>query len=123
MQRRLLFALKLDTQVAPAIVEHLDAGHTLRLDDVFRDPRNRDQRLRCVPLVLHRGGTRHVMPPSDTPLELDDELLVCATQDGQRRLRAALTNHYLLDYLVTGVVRSRGTVFGWFRPARARSGS
>jgi hypothetical protein len=49
------------------------------------------------------------------PLKADDELLICATSEAERRIRTSLTNQYLLEYLATGVERSRGILYNWLR--------
>jgi Trk K+ transport system NAD-binding subunit len=110
-----LFTVNTDSRSAPAVVGLIDAGLNLTLDALLRDPRNREQPLRCVVLVLRRGQQRHMMPAPNMRLEVDDELLVCATNDAERRIRTSLTNQYLLEYLVTGIERSRGILYNLLR--------
>ena len=66
-------------------------------------------------LVLRRGSEQHMMPAANMPLKIDDELLICATSEAERRIRTSLTNQYLLEYLATGIERSRSILYNWLR--------
>jgi Trk K+ transport system NAD-binding subunit len=110
-----LFTVNTDAQSAPAVASLINSGSTLTLEALLRDPRNRDQHLRCVVLVLRRGQQRHMMPAASMALKTDDELLIVATSDAERRIHTSLTNQYLLEYLATGVERSRSLLDNWLR--------
>ena len=110
-----LFTLNMGARSAPAVAGLINSGSVLTLDALLRDPRNRDQLLRCVVLVLRRGQQRHMMPAAVMALEANDELLIVATSDAERRIHTSLTNQYLLEYLATGVERSRSLLDNWLR--------
>jgi voltage-gated potassium channel len=110
-----LFTVNLNTGSAPGAAGLIEGGVALTLDTLLRDPRHREQHLRCVVLVLRRGSQEHMIPATNMPLEADDELLICATSEAERRIHTSLTNQYLLEYLATGVERSRGILYNWLR--------
>ncbi len=100
-------------------------GTAISLDDILRDPENRDRRLACLPLVVESGGDPVVMPASTTTVRLGDRILFCGTPRAVRLLEATLNNEYTLRYLISGVEAPRGYVMQWLtrkmaaRPVRA----
>jgi hypothetical protein len=88
---------------------------------VLRDPRARDERIACVPLILCAGERNTVLPALSRELEPGDEILFCGRPDAISLLEATLLNEDTLRYLVNGVEEPRGYVMRWFAGRRARA--
>ncbi|MEZ5551399.1 MAG: NAD-binding protein [Pseudomonadales bacterium] len=97
-----LWTLRMGDPDLPAVAEYLARHGAIRAQDLFRDPRNREQCLDCVPLMLRRGESRVVMPEDDYEVVAGDELLICSTPDAKRRALASLADVYTLEFLTTG---------------------
>ncbi len=90
--------LGLNTVEAPAIADHLSTGRKLTVGDVCNHEKL--NHARCIPLLLLRGGVSQLLPPTQTELALDDQLLVCG---GSRHLllpERLRDNNELIDTLI-----------------------
>lgn len=103
-----LWRIRLDRDDAPALTDRLD-GPGLRLDDLLRDPAERERALDIVPLTLLREGERTMAPDGEEVLRPGDHLLLA----GRPRARAAL--HTTLTEVPTAsyVVEGRRVPAGW----------
>ena len=101
-----LWTLPVGDDTTPILTEVM-AEAEVRVGDLLRDPRNRDEALPAVALVLKRGDERMIMPDAGTRLVVGDELLLCGTAAARTRVKATLSDIYALSYLATGVERSR----------------
>ncbi|UCH29453.1 MAG: NAD-binding protein [Myxococcales bacterium] len=108
-----LWRANLRPEEAIAATDLMDEGGTLTLGDLIRDPSDLGRSLSCVPLMIERAGTSVVLPNDAEPVQRDDELLFCGTEQSERLLTATLNNPYTLRYLVTGKDPPRGYVLGW----------
>ena len=95
--------MRIDAEVAPAVVRWMDRGRTLTVGDLTRDPENRDAGLGAVPVLLVRGVHRTFLPEASETLERGDRLVMLGSELALDLL--TLTLHYdrTLTYLVTGV--------------------
>jgi hypothetical protein len=93
---------------APAVAMLQAQGHVITVQDIMRDPLDRERRLACVPLALQQGGNTIMKPEYKKDLRPGDEILFCGTPYAQRVMDAALNNRYTLQYLVTGLQEPRG---------------
>jgi Trk K+ transport system NAD-binding subunit len=96
-----LWSMPLTEADAPALLPWLPGG-TLRLDDLLRDPRLREERLDIVPLALLRGDDTVVAPDPGTELHLGDVLLVAAGASQRRIIDATLSHPPTAAYVVEG---------------------
>lgn len=108
-----LWTLHLDDKGAPAVIEYLNHGGQLALNDLIRDAANREQSLACVPLVVRRDEERLLIPSEDIALHPGDEILMCSTRAAQQQVKTNLVNVYTLEYLVTGTAPARGYAMSW----------
>ncbi|MES2365695.1 MAG: NAD-binding protein [Pseudomonadota bacterium] len=102
---------------APAIYAGL-SDHTVTVSDLWRDPRNRDERLPGLALLLKRGTMEIITPDGATPLERGDRLLLAGRIEAHRQLSWIARNHNSFAYLVTG--RERSTGWLWERFSRGQ---
>jgi len=95
-------AIALSAAQAPAIVDWLRRGHTLTIGDLMRRPDDRDAGLPLAALVLVRDGEPRFMPASNTPLALDDLVLLVGKPDGLSQAQEICHYPATVEYLATG---------------------
>lgn len=109
-----LWTVELDANNARAVLALREEGLAVRLGDILRDPRAREEHLACVALVLRAGEHHAVRPPLSRVLEAGDEILFCGRRNAISMLEATLVNEDTLRYLVLGREEPRGLVMQWF---------
>jgi len=87
--------------------------YEVRLDDLFRDPGDRQKTLDAIALVVTRGESDFMLPDEDFRVQTGDVVLLCGTRRAQNLLYATVNNPYTLHYLVTGEEPPRSWVFQW----------
>ncbi len=115
-----LWSLHLTAAEAPSVMEYFANGGELRVEDLMRNPRDRENLLSCVPLVLKRNHMREMLPAQSLLVEPGDEILMCSTKAAERQIKGNLTNVYTLEYLVTGIVPARGYAMTWLAARRGQ---
>lgn len=113
-----LWRSNLCSEEAAAATKFCEAGRTLTLGDLVRDPSDRNGTLPCVPLVIVRDSQQLMLPGMEERVHRNDEILFCGTERGESLLSATLNNPYTLHYLVTGTEAPRGYVFQWLARRR-----
>lgn len=113
------WGVRLSAAGAPAIHRALmmDAM-ALVLGDLMRDPGDREQRLKMVPIYVKRDGGDLVLPEEGLALAAGDEILFVGTQRARDAQLALLRNVNVRDYVLTGVDVPGGWI--WQRLARRR---
>lgn len=96
---------------APAIYAGLAAGIPVTVGDLWRDPRNREERLPGIALLLKRGDTEILLPDDTLALAQGDQLLMAGRVEARRQLSWIERNHNSFAYVVTGVERPAGYVW------------
>jgi Trk K+ transport system NAD-binding subunit len=103
-----LWRVRLDRDEAPGLAGRLD-GHGLRLDDLLRDPAERERGLDIVPLTLLRDRERTMAPGGDVLLRTGDQLLLAGRPRAQAALHTTLTEVPTASYVIDG----RRVPSGW----------
>jgi Trk K+ transport system NAD-binding subunit len=115
-----LWALGIDQQRAPAIHDALASGSEVRSGLLCRDPRDREQGLPALVLLIQRGDEMLLLPDVDTRLQAGDEILV----GGQHRARAFMNwitdNRNVLSYVDSGIEVPGGLVWRWLKTRQQR---
>ena len=105
------WGLTINPADAPVIYAGLAAGYFLTVGDLWRDTRNRDDRLPGIALLLKRGDIETVVPDESMQLERGDCLLLAGRIEARRQLSWIERNHNSFAYLVTGQEKPAG--FFW----------
>ena len=122
------WGVRLTAAGAPAIHRALMMDSmSIQLDDLLRDPGDREQRLKMVPIYLNRGDGDVVLPGDDIALAAGDEILFVGTPGAREAQLALLRNVNVRDYVLTGVDVPGGWIWQRIaspraRPARPRPG-
>jgi hypothetical protein len=94
--------ITLSSEHAPAIAGWLRRGQTLTLGTLMRQPDDRESTLPLAALVLVRDGEAQFMPAEDTPLALDDQVLLVGKPAGLAVVREIFHYPATVEYLATG---------------------
>lgn len=113
------WTLRVSRKRTPVLVDCLEAGKQVSLQDLMRNPANRDASLDCLPLLLLRGDDTLLRPATDTSLQTGDNLLFCGTPRSENSMWRSLRNPDLLDFLRTGNHRPGGWVWRQLREWRS----
>ncbi len=92
-----------------------DKEQMLFVRDLYRDPRNREQMLPCVPLLVKRGYEDILLPTDDFKVERNDRLLFCGRSVAQRQMEWNGRNYDVLMYVITGEEHPSGLLWKWLR--------
>jgi Trk K+ transport system NAD-binding subunit len=120
-QRPHLWHFKINDAEAAALSEYLHSGKTLTLGQLRTDPHQLDSSIACMPFTIRRHGECLMLPPDSEPVMLDDDILCCGTEGGEKMLSATMNNAYTLEYLVSGRDPARSSFFRWLQD-RGRQG-
>ncbi|MFW5927088.1 MAG: NAD-binding protein, partial [Wenzhouxiangella sp.] len=104
--RRLEFwSSRISERRTPALAGAIEAGHEITVDMLGRDPRNREQPLDAVVLMVAREDTTLLLPGQDEPLEMGDRVLFCGTPQAAELIWAIAFDADVVHYLRTGQPR------------------
>ena len=88
---------------AGAILDALEAGTTINIGHLCQDPRDRDEKLPCIPLLLrNKTGDYALLPDEEFLLAPGDQILFSGTAHGQTMLAWLLRDPRILEYILTG---------------------
>lgn len=105
---------------APALYRRLMKGASIELRTLLRAASNRDERLACEILYLHRDDDNHLLiPEADIELRAGDELLLVGSPDSRREFGLILSHEHALTYVLSGKDLPGGWI--WERLSRRRS--
>jgi Trk K+ transport system NAD-binding subunit len=91
---------------APALSRALAGGGPVHINDLRRDPKNRDQFLPSIALLLKRGSKFTLLPDDRESLHKGDIVLFCGTNDARRGMEWVTRNHNIFHYIATGEERT-----------------
>ena len=100
--------LEINSQHAPAVIDVFTHGEVVRLEDLLRDPWERESPLNCIVLMLERHNERVLLPGPEVEIRKGDRLLICGGRRGFNRLHWNLQHDNVLSYVRTGKVVKHG---------------
>jgi len=107
------WAVRVDQDQAPAIIELSNEGHPCQIEHVLHNPHQSNERLTCIPLMLKRRGYESLSPDLELILQPGDEILFCGTNEAHDLQKLSLANYNMLSYVVLHEDRPAGTVWRW----------
>jgi Trk K+ transport system NAD-binding subunit len=111
----------IDQQQAAAVCEAEGLAACITIDTLLRDPRDRDQRLRAIPLLLEHHDERDVLPGPTRRVRKADQLLLCGLEEARRRMDWTLQDLHTLRYVITGDAAPEGWFWRWGQRVFKRS--
>ena len=113
--------LEIKTGDAPAVSLAIANNLQVPLGVFLRDPRNRDDRLSCLPLMLSRGRESILLPKEDEILQKGDQLLFCGQYGMQAHMDWIAKNHNVFNYVLTGREHSSSVLRRLFNKSNANA--
>ena len=104
----------------PAIHDSLVRGKVVKLENLCRDPRKREDELPAFPLLLKRAGESLLLPDRNTEIQLEDELLICGQHSAQVFMNWVTYDYNVLRYIRTGVEAPGGLLWQWLSSLRKK---
>jgi Trk K+ transport system NAD-binding subunit len=115
-----VWELEMQPENALAVCNATSGGKQVTLGDIFRDPRDRDVSLPCIPLLHTQENALSLLPKPETVLKRGDRLLFCGRRSALSQMEWNLQNENVLSYILTGEARAEGWVWRTFREYKAR---
>lgn len=107
------WAITIDYHHAPALYNFLSWGKTITLENLLRDPSNRDNKLDLVPLLLLRDNQPTLQPKADLTLRPGDQILLCGQPSARDAIPLTLSKYKALSYILDGTEIPDGLVWRW----------
>jgi len=108
-----IWTLTIDHPNALAVEQALKQSKTIQIGHLTSDPRNRDQQLSCMPLLLKRDDQFQLLPDLADHVEVGDQILFCRPYGTIDQMYWTLLNHNKLRYVISGETRPDGLVWRW----------
>jgi len=115
-----IWEVEVDGERAHALSIALKESTLVTLGHLVRDPREREQTLHCIPLLLLRGTSSELLPVPETRLRPGDKLLFCGRYSAKQSMEWTLQNLHALNYVVTGGSRPQGVVWRFIERLAAK---
>ncbi len=116
-----VWEMELDKKEAPAFCRHIaQEGTEVRMGYLRRDPRDREETLACIPLLLVRGQQKLLLPGDEEILQAGDHILWCGRRYADWWLNWILRDEFVLNYIARGEIQPRGYIWRWLRSKKAR---
>lgn len=114
------WAIEVDETNAPAIYETINENLSVTIESLGRDPRNRDARLKCLPLMIKHNQSQTLLPEEDTKLSIGDQILFCGHESASKNMIYITQNYNALSYIRTGEEPASGKIWQYFSDKIAR---
>ena len=103
--------VEMDEDSAYALCDAEERGLPVTLGDLLKDPRDRDDALPSIPLLLEHNAQRELSPDLGVRIRMGDRLLLCGRPESRRRMDYTLQNINALRYVLTGEDLPEGWVW------------
>lgn len=110
-----IWRVNLNPEGAVAVTAALEGGETCPLGALRRHPRNREQRMDCIPLMVMRKEEPILMPGDDFALQPGDGILFCGAYGVGEAMEWTLQNANSFRYVVTGNETPEGWIWNQIR--------
>ena len=84
-----------------ALHEVLKYGRTIRVGNILQNSLCRETKLNAVPLMLKRENKIILLPTDDVAIKLNDEILICGTEDSKNNMNWTLNDIHSINYIMT----------------------
>jgi hypothetical protein len=116
-----IWEIKIDQKSAPALYEVGLEQKKITLKCLQTDPRNRQSRLSCLPLLLIRGNEKILLPDENQYLDKGNQILWCGKQGSASWMEWILRDPSILTYLLTGNIISHGYFWKWMQNKKIKT--
>ena len=118
-----VWEIAIDEDQAPALCAMDRRGTPVTVEELSRDPRDRDRTLPLIVLLRMDAEEHELLPAPDVQVRRGDRLLLCGRADASRSLAWTLRNLNVLDYVLTGNIAPGGLIWRRLAARRGRPAS
>ncbi|MBE9563322.1 MAG: NAD-binding protein [Proteobacteria bacterium] len=93
-----IWEITINPEQTPTIYMELSANRKIVIDCLLRNPRNRDNMLECLPLLLIRGEQKILLPERTQSLAIGDKILWCGKHGVNTWMEWTLQDQFILEY-------------------------
>jgi Trk K+ transport system NAD-binding subunit len=112
----LVWELEINDEKASAVTDAIRSGQAVKLGHLLSNPREREESLAVIALLLIRHtGDRVLLPEENLFLSPGDRLLLCGGNPARSRMRWTLRNEHSLRYIQLGRAPRSGRVWKFLR--------
>jgi voltage-gated potassium channel Kch len=97
-----IWGVTITKDLNPGIYNCLQQMLDVTINNLYQDPRNRDKKLECIPLLHYRGGYSSVLPDDEKEVADGDQILFCGHPDARNIMQRHLQNENVFKYILTG---------------------
>ena len=94
--------LNISKEDSPAMYAAARSRERIQLWQLYRDPRNRDETLACIPLYCERSDRQIRLPDDDTKIFPGDRILFCGQPGAHSMMEWLSGNQNVFSYIQTG---------------------
>ena len=91
----------------------ISEGQPVSCGQLLSDPRDREERLPALVLLIRRGDEELLLPAADTPIRAGDRVLLAGRRGSAHTLELTLFNPNTLRYVLTGATGPNGALWRW----------
>jgi len=96
-----IWTLHVNGDEARALCQVLRLGRVIRVGNLLQNPRQRENQLEAVPLMLKRNQKLLLMPTNDIAIKSGDQILFCGTPGALRSMQWSQNDIHSLNYIMT----------------------
>lgn len=96
-----IWTLHVNEKEARALCHVLRLGRVIRVGNLLQNPRQREDQLEAVPLILKRNQKILLMPTNDIAIKSGDQILFCGTPGALRSMQWSQNDIHSLNYIMT----------------------
>ena len=108
------WSVTIDYHAVPAVAGLFSQDIPISLDNLARDPLNRDNNLNLVPLLLIRDKEPILLPDDSFQIKRKDQILFCGLPSAKIALSHTLNNPKILSYIISGEIVPDSLIWRWF---------
>lgn len=97
-----VWELVINSDEALAVYNKVTAKELVTIGDILSNPKQRDEQVFAMPLLVQRNGIITLLPNNAMSLQIDDKLLLCGRLSARYKMEWTLLNKYALDYILYG---------------------
>ena len=113
--------LNITKEEAPAMYAAARARDRIQLWQLYRDPRNREVTLDCIPLLCKRSERQFLLPDDDTKMFPGDRILFCGQPNAHSMMEWLSGNDNVFNYIRTGEEHPSGYLWRLMTGKRSKA--
>ncbi|MEK7990439.1 MAG: NAD-binding protein [Thiotrichaceae bacterium] len=108
-----VWEMTVNEQQTPALAQILQQGQQANIRTLLRDPKDREQNLACIALMLMRGDEKILLPDETECLMIGDTILWCGQYSVSNNMEWTLQDSFVFAYVSKGIIMPRSIVWKW----------